>query len=258
MEAVVGVFALRTQAELAVGHLREAGLQDLTLLTPNERREEVEHAVKTEDMEGRGVGEVIGGVVGGAIGMAGGSQIGTAVALLIPGVGSILGFGLLGAVILGAGGVAAGMAAGWTAETAFGYGMPKDELFLYEDALRQGRSVVIAWAKSDSSAHTARQVLWKSNAETLDAARERWWMGLRDVEQEHYSSDGHDFAADEECYRSGFEAALRPELRGKSFEEALGSIRKLFPVKCDEPAFQHGYERGLAYDRKCRSAQTRA
>ena len=42
--------------------------------------------------------------------------------------------GFLGAALLGAGGVAAGVAAGHAFETSVAVGLPKDELFLYEDA----------------------------------------------------------------------------------------------------------------------------
>lgn len=252
MEPVVGVFASRQKAEEASEYLRNAGLRDLTLLTPDESNKEVERDVPAQDMERGGVGRAIGGVVGGAVGMAGGTQLGAAVALLIPGVGSILGFGLLGAAVLGAGGVAAGIAAGRAVETSFGDGLPKDDLFLYEDALRAGRSVLIAWAADDSAAVDARETMLRFGAESLDTARHRWWMGLRGVENEHYSANGHDFGVDEDCYRRGFQAALHAELRGKAYEDSIGRLRELFPHDCDEVSFRRGYERGFNYDRERR------
>jgi hypothetical protein len=255
MEPVVGVFASRRQAEEAVERLREKRLRRVTLLTPDESKKEVERETRTEDMEGRGVGPAIGGVVGGAVGIAGGAELAAAAAsLLIPGVGPVLAIGLIGAAVLGAGGVAAGIAAGRALETSLGDGLPKDDLFLYEDALRQGRSVLIVWANDDSEAAPARDILKLAGAESLDAARDHWWMGLRAAEEEHYLVDGRDFSQDEECYRHGFEAALHADLRGKTYADALNKLRELRPGECTETAFRRGYERGLNYDRAHRNS----
>ncbi len=51
--------------------------------------------------------------------------------------------GLLGAAILGAAGATVGATAGDKMEKSATQGLPEDEIFVYEDALRQGRSVVI-------------------------------------------------------------------------------------------------------------------
>ena len=248
MEAVVGIFASRQEAEAACTYFRDVGLRNWTLLTPDESEEDVTHQVATEDMERGGAGPAIGGVVGGAIGMAGGSQIGTAIALLMPGVGSILGFGLLGAALLGVGGATAGIAAGRAVETSFGEGLPKDDLFLYEDALRDGRSVVIAWAENNSAAVDAREAMLRFGAESVDAARERWWMGLRDVEKEHYLANGGEGLVDDDAFRRGFQAALHGEFRGKAYVDRVARLRELFPRDYAETSFRRGYERGQKYD----------
>ena len=60
----------------------------------------------------------------------------------------------------------------------------------------------------------------KQRAESLDDAREQWWVGLRDAEKEHYSQQGQDFARDEKEYRLGFEAALHLPTRGSAYEQA--------------------------------------
>ena len=80
-----------------------------------------------------------------------------------------------------------------------------------------------------------------------DAAREAWWIGLRDAEKEHYATRGHSFEEDQHLYREGFEAALRRDLRGKSFDDAEDSLRAGYPDICDTPAFRAGYERGRVY-----------
>src|SRR6266481_326463 len=147
MEPVVGVFANSSQAQDAVESLREKGIGQVTLLTPGEPKQEIEGAVPTEDMEQPGMGPAIGGVIGGAVGIAGGMELGAAAAsFIIPGVGPVMAAGL-----------------------------PKDELFLYEDALRHGRSVLIVWT-DDQQRTEAGEIMRRAGAESLDAARERWWV----------------------------------------------------------------------------------
>jgi hypothetical protein len=154
---------------------------------------------------------------------------------------------MLGAAILGAGGAAAGVAAGQALETSMSDGLPKDEVFLYEDALRQGRSVLIAVTEDDVQAEAARSIIERSGAESLDAARERWWLGLRPAEEEHYRAHGGDFEKDEEIFRKGFGAALHPNSRGKTFDQAQDQLRERHPSVCAAPSFRTGYERGYQY-----------
>jgi len=92
-----------------------------------------------------------------------------------------------------------------------------------------------------------REVLNYCGAESLDAARQRWWAGLRDAEAEHYDGPPADFPIDENTFRKGFEAALSPWARGRTFEEALDFVRTRHPSECDKPAYRQGYERGQAY-----------
>src|SRR5438045_2869900 len=85
------------------------------------------------------------------------------------------------------------------------FGIPGDELYVYEDALRRGRSVVMAFTDNEKVAESARVALKRAGAESVDAAREEWWIGLRDAESEHYLAQGGDFKTDEAKYRLGFE-----------------------------------------------------
>jgi hypothetical protein len=195
------------------------------------------------------MGTAVGGAVGGALGVAGGLQAGMAATALIPGVGSVFALGLLGAALLGIGGATAGAAAGNALEEGIDGGLPRDELYLYEDALRRGRSVVIAMADSDEVADRARTELARAGAESIDAARDQWWIGLRDAEAAHYASQGGDFNVDEATYRLGFEAALHPERRGKTYDESAAGLRKRYEENCESGAFRGGYDRGQAYQR---------
>jgi len=250
MESIVGIFNSLADAGRAAAILRTLGIPEekTTVLTPHTSDAEVEASVPTDDTEQPGMGQALGGTVGAAMGVAGGAAAGAAVAsLLVPGVGPVIALGLLGAALLGAGGGAAGAAAGDAMEEALADGLPHDELYVYEDALRRGRSVVIALADSEQIAENARAELARAGAETVDAAREEWWVGLRDAELEHYTSQGGNFSLDEARYRLGFEAALHPDRRGKSGEEAWGSLERKYGADCGTAAFRQGYERGQRY-----------
>ena len=220
MNTVAGIFQSRAEAERAVENLRALGLGDenLSLLSPGASEREVEADVPTSDTEQPGMGNALGGLVGGAMGAASGMTLGAAAAsLLVPGVGPVMAAGIVGAALFGAGGAAAGMAAGGALEGEIAHGLPHDELFVYEDALRQGRTVVIAQLE-DEQAESARAALEAAGAESVDAARESWWVGLRDAEEEDYTGQGRDFKTDETVYRRGFEAAQHPQLRGAAFD----------------------------------------
>lgn len=248
METVAGVFQSRAEAERAVQQLHSQGIPNdrIALLTPGMDKDQVEEAVPTSDTEQPGMGKAMGGTVGGAIGVAGGASLGAAAAsLLVPGVGPVLAGGILGAAILGAGGAATGMAAGEALEEELVTGIPHDELYLYEDALRQGRSVVIAFAETDKLAEGARATLASAGAESIDAARENWWLALRDAEAAHDQTTGGNFQTEEASYRRGFEAALKP--RRKSAEATADQTNE---------AYRRGYERGQSYLESLRGKQT--
>jgi hypothetical protein len=132
-------------------------------------------------------------------------------------------------------------------ETAITEGVPRDEIYVYEDALRRGRSVLIAFADTEQIAENARAELARAGAESVDAAREEWWIGLRDAEQEHYTNQGGDFNLDEAKYRLGFEAALHPDRRGKTSEAAAGNLQQRYGADAGSTAFQRGYDRGQHY-----------
>jgi hypothetical protein len=187
----------------------------------------------------------MGAALGAVTGAATGLPLGAAVSLLVPGVGGVIAFGLIGAVLLGAGGAAVGA----TLEEALTQGLPRDELFVYEDALRRGHSVVIALVEDDEVAETVRATLTSAGAESIDAARERWWLGLRSAEQERYVDGPHGFERDEALYRRGLEAALGAGARGRTWEESLGGLRGRHGADCDTGAFRRGWDRGQAYQR---------
>lgn len=251
MKAVSGVFKTRSQAEQALQSVRNAGISadKVTLLTPR-KEAEIEEEVKSvpvDDAEQPGMGKAIGGLMGGGIGVTAGALL----VALVPGVGPISAVGLLGAALLGAAGAAAGATVGGRSENAVTEGLPEDEIFVYEDALRKGRSVVIAIAEDDEHAEPVRRLLDAAGAESVDAAREQWWIGLRSAEESRYSENGGSFSEDEKFYRLGFEAALHARTRCMEFDQvsaemdaALEDVRRRYPGADVEEAFTRGYRRG--------------
>ena len=250
MRTTAGIFKARADAVRAVENLRSIGIADerISLLTPGTSDEELDATVPTTETEQPGMGKAIGGAVGGAMGVAGGVSLGAAAAsLFVPGIGPVLAAGIIGAALLGAGGAAAGAAAGGALEDSVAAGLPHDELYVYEDALRKGRTVVIVVGEDEEQAEAARGVMAQAGAESLDAARESWWIGLRDAEEEEYTGQGRDFKKDEMLYRRGFEASLHPTARGSSYDTAAENLRKRYSDVYQEEAFRRGYERGQAY-----------
>ena len=249
MEIVTGVFRSRSEAEEALSQLKSLGVSEdrIGLLTPGMTDRQVERSVRTTDSEESGMGRAMGGAVGAALGVASGASLGAAAAsLLIPGVGPVLAIGLIGATLLGAVGAATGVAVGESIEEGLGEGLPHEDLYLYEDALRRGRSVVVAFTEDGSQADRARGALARAGAEELDTVRENWWGRLRDDERKKYETDGRDFDRDEPNYRRGFQAALHPKMRGKAFAEVEAELKADNDL---DDAFRHGYERGLTYQR---------
>lgn len=184
MIATVGVYNFKTDAEQAAAELMSAGFDKdaVNILTPGSEQEE--QKVQTINGEQPGIVKAIGAVTGGAVGLGLGEGLAT---LLVPGVGAVLAIGLAGGALLGA---LAGGAVGGAAENTIFSGVPEDELLVYKDALRRGRTVVIAMAKDDARAELARDVFKHTGAESIDQARKMWWLGLRDVEKERYKADG--------------------------------------------------------------------
>ena len=245
MQIVAGTFATRADAERAAAQLEALGVprDRTTLLSPGT---DPHRAAPVDDGERPGIGRAIGAVVGVGTGAAVGFPLGAAVTMMIPGIGPIIASGIIGALLFGAGGAAIGA----TLEESMVAGVPHDDLFLYEDALRRGRAVVIALVEDDRQADRARGSLEAAGAEAIDAAREQWWVGLRSAEQERYAGGRAAFDRDEIVFRRGFEAALAPECRTKTWEEAFPELRARHADVIDNPAFRHGWERGQDYHRE--------
>ncbi len=249
MNSVVGTFKTRADAEQAASALHSAGIPSdrINLLSPGATEKQVD-SVPVTDAEAPGIGKALGAAVGGSMGVAGGILLGDVLAtVLLPGIGAVAAIGVTAAAILGALGAIGGGAAGKAADAALSDGIPADELHVYEDALRQGRSVLIAEAKDEEQAAEMRGILTSANAETIDKARHMWWLGVRNVEKEKYNAAGGNFEKDEAYYQKGFEAALHLNHRGKTYDESRDQLEWVYPNELGHAAFRQGFDRGQAY-----------
>lgn len=250
MQVVTGVFRSQDNAEIAVNQLRNLGIPEkrIGIVRPGGRPERLEAGVPVTDTEDPGMGRAMGAAVGGAMGAAGGATAGLAVAsLVVPGIGPVIAFGMVGAALLGIVGAAAGSAVGDTLEEELGEGIPHEDVYLYEDALRHGHSVVIAYADEGDQADSAVAAINDAGAEDLDTLRENWWQELREGERAHYQNAGRDFDQDELSYRRGYEAALHPKRRGRVYSDVEDELRTAYANTVLDRPFQDGYERGSTH-----------
>jgi hypothetical protein len=248
LQAITGVFRSPDDAERAFRTLRSIGVSatKISLLTPGDVRNQIKW-IPLDAAESPAIGEAPGELVGANFGPESGR---TLVSAFLPGVGRVTGAGLLARAILRAAGARIDGVRGGSPEDLATEALPEDEIFVYEDLLRKGRSVVIALAE-DGAAEPIRQSFLEQGADAIDAARQEWWIGLRDAEREHYSASGRDFSNDEKFYRLGFEAALHARTRCKEFDQVsaemdskLEDLEEQYPGAQIEEPFTRGYQRG--------------
>jgi hypothetical protein len=247
MEVIARVFENHDRAVEALRELSKLGISEkrLALLAPGHGVTGKASSVPVSDSEDPGMGTAMGAAVGGAMGAAGGATLGLAAAtLLVPGVGPVIAFGLVGAALLGASGAAIGATVGDTLEEGLGEGFPHEDIYLFEDALRQGKSVLVVYAEEGDEADRAREIVSRAGALNLDTLRDQWWNRMRDQEATHCNSEGIDFKNDELSYRRGFTAAMKPEWRGKSYSQCESELRDTYTAEDLNPAFRKGYDRG--------------
>src|SRR5215475_192454 len=149
MQTVVGIFTSRAAAEHATEQLCRLGItrDQIHFLVPSAALEQPEQ-VPTSETEQPGMGPALGSVVGGAVGASSGMMTATVLSVLVPGIGPVTAIGLAALSLLGLiGGAVAGAVAGGTLEETLANGLPKDELYIYKDALRRGRTVLVALAE---------------------------------------------------------------------------------------------------------------
>jgi hypothetical protein len=174
MQTAVGIFDRIEDARRAGREIvTVAPAARVRLVSPAASGAEID-SLPTEEGEQPGMGAAVGGVVGGATGAA-------IASLVVPPVGVAALAAIAGGALLGAGG---GALAGDAVEDTLSQGIPRDELVLYQEALRRGRSLVVVVAETTEEADRVRDRLAASGALSVDAAREEWRVGLVETDVE--------------------------------------------------------------------------
>ena len=189
MKATSGIFRWQADAERALQKLPSTGLRRdrMTLLVPGDAGKRGQR-IPVSAAEPPGSGKVLGTVVGSAIGLAAGFWLGASIGRHVGAEGPMTAIVSWTAGMLALLGGTLGALGGGAIDDASGDGLPADEWFVYEDALRRGRSVVMAFPDDERTAERIRGLLVAAGAESIDEARRRWWIGLRSAEQEQYAA----------------------------------------------------------------------
>jgi hypothetical protein len=251
MKAIVGILNTLDHARLVLEKLRDVGITDdfINLLTPGDQS--VLASVTTTENERRGTGLVIGGNNGGVLSGADALIHGSAAeALTVPGVGVVMAIGDAAGAIMSTVGKGGAAVAGESPQEFIAPGIPIDQLFLYEDALRRNRTIVIAFVPDPTAAENARDVLRDADAESIDAARENWWLGVGNDARSLYYEDPQEPEGEKVNYRRGFETALHPAIGRRPYVEAVKSLRAMYPKEYADESFRHGYRKGYFHYRE--------
>lgn len=247
MTIYISIFRSPDTAQEAFNALRMEGFtaEQLTLLGPQTSSAKLPPGSSVETSPPGACGVKTGDVAGSILGWAGGVA-GAAVTLaFIPAVGPIAAVGALAlASMLGA---TVGGVVGHVTQQAAASALPHDYAFVYEDALRRGRWLLMVQAPDEHEMKAAQRVLDRFATESLDDEREAWWRNLRESEMQTHEAPTHEFIRIETMYRKGFEAALAADLRGHSYTEALPVLQERYPDTYDAEPFAQGYQRGQAY-----------
>lgn len=164
---VMGVVPNRPAAEQVVGNLRLAGFpqDDLSVIVVSrEEAEQSEELAQADDQTGQGVKEVAGSaatgaVIGGATGVAAGLAT-----LMIPGIGPILGSGILVALFGGAGTFVGALSGAFASED-----VSSEVIERYGMALREGQAIICVTAHDTSAAKEAEEVLNGAGASNVNS-----------------------------------------------------------------------------------------
>ena len=118
--------------------------------------------------------------------------------------------------------------------------------------------MVIALAQIEDSASKVREVLKREGAESIDAARDQWWIGLRSAEENRYTASTRSFSDDEQFFRLGFQAAMHAKTRCMEFDQvsaamdaALEDVQKRYPSAQVEEPFTRGYGAATNTTKNC-------
>ena len=151
-QTVVGVFSDTSRAEQALNGLKDAGFTPEQVSVVAKDKQDVAQMSDNTDMVANSAagGAVTGSVLGGLAGFLVGIS-----ALVIPGIGPIVGAGIIGSTLAGAGigAVTGGLVGALTAE-----GVSEEDARGYEENVRQGGILLSVRANGDAQGQQAQQV----------------------------------------------------------------------------------------------------
>ncbi len=176
---VVGMFDTSADAQAALQDLRSSGFsQDQVSFVANNSSGEYDQYTTDSGgsaaAEGAGAGATTGTVVGGIGGLLAGLG-----AFAIPGIGPVVGLGVLGATLLGAG---IGAAAGGLLGALVGAGIPEEDANIYHEGVRRGGTLLMVHAE-DNQVDRAVDILNRHNVVDIDERGSQYSSG-------EYSSTG--------------------------------------------------------------------
>jgi hypothetical protein len=151
-QTVIGIFESTDRATGALNALRDAGFvpDQVSVLARDVQatREIAENTDMVAEDAGKGAitGTLLGGLAGWLVGIS---------ALAIPGIGPIVGAGIIGTTLAGAG---IGAAAGGLIGALGAHGVPEEDARGYEEEVRQGSVLLTVHARSEAQVEEASAI----------------------------------------------------------------------------------------------------
>ena len=163
MKTISGLFDSHAEASKAVSALEDAGVNDVSLVSPD----------KPGSTEGAAAGAGIGAAVGGVGGLLAG--LGT---FAIPGIGPVVGVGWLATTLVGA---MAGGAAGGILGSLTEAGIEENEAHVYAEGIRRGATLVTARV-DETEVEATEAILNQHSPVNIDSRRTQFestgWSGF--------------------------------------------------------------------------------
>ena len=180
---IVGIFDDAAHAERALSGLREAGIRpEQVSVVARDAEDRATLAERGEDAEDATGGAITGGMIGGLAGFL----IGVS-ALVIPGIGPIVGSGIIVSTLAGAG---IGAAAGGLVGALTTRGVPDDEAERYQAHVQEGRILLTVHADNDEEARSAQRVLRSRQGDAVRA----YGTGAAQTAMAHLSQEQEEMA----------------------------------------------------------------
>jgi len=244
MHTIIGIFPTRHQALEAITRLKQREILDsnISIIYPGSFTEEVIGETAKYHVRAEHTGTALGSIAGTSIGIATGPLLTT---VFVTGIGLIS--ILAGAATMGIVGAIAGAAIGHTVEYAATHSLPKEDVHIYEDILRNGKSIVAVIAQ-DEQVPVIEQLFKSLGASDNKQAQKDWWNIQRSNEKKHYERmNKEEFEPEEPRFRKGFEAALHPDFRGKEYSEIKEELKQHHSSDHESASYQQGFQRGQEY-----------